>query len=48
MTKSLSSEALVALYNKLNALSPRDAKRHVIVTEAAEFYGVSPTPISRP
>ena len=47
MTKSLSSEALVALYNKLNVLSPRDAKRHVIVTEAAEFYGVSTSTIYR-
>ena len=47
MTKNLSSEALVALYNKLSILSPRGRNRYLIITEAAEFYGTATATIYR-
>ncbi len=41
MAKRLPTDALIMLHNRLAALKPRDPSRKIILTEAAQFYGVS-------
>ena len=47
MSKCLPIEALMMLHNRLACLSQRNPERRLIVTEAAEFYGVSTATIYR-
>jgi hypothetical protein len=47
MTKQLPTETLIILHNKLASLHSRDAKRKLIVQEAAVFYDVSVSTIYR-
>ena len=47
MAKIIPTDAIIILHNRLSTLSVRDPKRRMIVSEVAEFYGVSHATVYR-
>lgn len=47
MAKHISTEELIALYNRLTLPSPRDPIRRSIIAEAAQFYDISVATVYR-
>lgn len=47
MAKHLPTDALIMLHNRLATLKPRDSNRRLIITEAAQFYGISTAKLYR-